>query len=290
MQINALILVLIAAIFHATWNLLAKKSGGATVFAFSTAIVTAIIWTPIAFYISIYNPEISHLSWTETAWLMVILSAIIHAIYYVVLLHGYQVAPLSVVYPIARGTGPLLSSISAIFIFSEQLTINSGFGIMLIVFGIFLLSWSKELSIFNKSSLNGIGWGLLTGLMISLYTLTDSYAVKVLKMDPLLFEYWSNLIRVIILLPFVLKDVSKIKHTLRTNLKSILIISILGPSAYILVLTAIQFAPVSHVAPAREVSMLIGAFFGSKLLKEGQLLRRMFAAGLIGLGVALLVI
>jgi uncharacterized membrane protein len=290
MQISALILVLIAAFFHATWNLLAKKSGGTTVFAFSTAIVTAIIWTPIAFYISKYNPEISHISWSHTAWLMVILSAIIHAIYYVVLLHGYQVAPLSVVYPIARGTGPLLASISAIFIFSEKLTINSGCGILLIVFGIILLTWSKELSIFDKSSLRGIGWGLLTGLMISLYTLTDSYGVKVLKMDPLLFDYWSNVLRVAILLPFVIKDLSKIKYTLKANLKSILIISILGPSAYILVLTAIQIAPVSHVAPAREISMLIGAFFGGKLLKEGQLLRRMLAAGLIGLGAILLVV
>jgi hypothetical protein len=54
MQLTALILIIIAALFHATWNLVAKKSGGATVFAFSTAIVTAVLWAPIAFSISYY--------------------------------------------------------------------------------------------------------------------------------------------------------------------------------------------------------------------------------------------
>jgi drug/metabolite transporter (DMT)-like permease len=221
---------------------------------------------------------------------MVVLSAVIHSVYYVVLLHGYQVAPLSVVYPIARGTGPLLSSFAAIFIFNEQLTIYTACGVFLIVFGILLLTWSEDISILDKSSLRGIGWGLLTGLMISLYTLTDSYGVKTLHMDPVLFDFWTGLLRVFVLFPFALKSSAKITQTIKTSLKSILIIAILGPTAYILVLTAIQMAPVSHVAPAREISMLIGAFFGGKILQEGHVVRRMVAAGLIGLGVVFLVI
>ncbi len=290
MQLTALILILIAALFHATWNLVAKKSGGTTVFAFATSIVTATLWTPIAFTLIQYSPHLSQAHWNNTAWFMVFLSAVIHSVYYVVLLHGYQVAPLSVVYPIARGTGPLLSSFVAIFIFNEQLTIYTGCGVLLIVFGIVLLTWSKEISMLDKSSLRGIGWGFLTGLMISLYTLTDAYSVKSLSMDPLIFDYWSNVMRVIILFPFAFRSSTRIAQTIKTDLKSILVISILGPTAYILVLTAIQIAPVSHVAPAREISMLFGAFFGGKLLQEGHLVRRMIAAGLIGLGVVCLVI
>lgn len=290
MQLTALILILIAALFHATWNLVAKKSGGTTVFAFATAIVTGTLWTPIAFTIIQYSPQLSHSSWSNTAWLMVFLSAVIHSVYYVVLLHGYKVSPLSVVYPIARGTGPLLSSFVAIFIFDETLTIYTVCGVLLIVIGIVLLTWSKEISLLDKSSLRGIGWGLMTGLMISLYTLTDAYGVKTLSMDPLIFDYWTSVIRVFILFPFAYRSSARITQTIKTNLKSILIISILSPTAYILVLTAIQIAPVSHVAPAREVSMLFGAFFGGKLLQEGHLIRRMIAAGLIGLGVVCLVL
>jgi len=285
----ALLLIIIAAIFHATWNFVAKKSGGTTVYAFSTALVTVILWTPVAVLLTSRSPELSIATWTSMGWLMVTLSALIHAIYYVVLLHGYKVAPLSVVYPIARGTGPLLSSFSAIILFGEPLTVFTGLGVLFIVLGIMLLSWSKEISIFDAPSLRGVAWGVLTGITISLYTLTDAYAVKSLEMNPVLYDYISNLIRVFILLPFALKSSISIFDTIKVNKKGILTIAILAPTAYILVLMAMQIAPVSHVAPAREISMLFGAFLGGKILKEGHLVQRMFAAGLIGVGVVFLV-
>lgn len=285
----ALLLIVIAALFHATWNFIAKKSGGTTVFAFLTGLVTSIIWLPLIVILLITKPEISITSWSAEAWIIIVLSAFIHSIYYIVLLHGYRVAPLSVVYPVARGTGPLLSFFAAIVLFNEELTVFTTSGVLSIVFGILLLTWSKDISFFDKPSLRGLGWGILTGISISFYTITDAYAVKTLNLNPILFDYFAGVIRVFMFLPFVLNKKQTLLNDFKLHKKSILIISILSPTAYILVLTAIQIAPVSHVAPAREISMLVGAFLGGKLLNEGHLVRRMFGAALIGIGVVFLV-
>jgi len=122
------------------------------------------------------------------------------------------------------------------------------------------------------------------------YTITDAYAVKTLGMNPILFDYFAGLIRTFMLLPFVIGNGRDLTNNFVMHNKSILIISIISPLAYILVLTAIQIAPVSHVAPARELSMLVGAFLGGKLLNEGHLTRRMCGAALIALGVIFLVV
>ena len=290
MSLLAFSLIIVAALFHATWNFVAKKSGGAAVFAFATALVTMVLWTPITIFISYQFPQLNIATWTRMGWMMVALSAVIHSVYYVVLLHGYRVAPLSVVYPVARGTGPFLTFFAATVVFGERLTLLSTLGVVLLVFGTMLLAWTKNTSLADPSARRGVGWGIATGITISLYTLVDAYGVKTLGMNPLLFDYSANMIRTAILLPFALRGTTSIVETLRANKKGILTISILAPSSYILVLTAIQMAPVSRAAPAREISMLFAAFLGGKLLNEGYLARRMFAASLIAIGVLCLTI
>jgi drug/metabolite transporter (DMT)-like permease len=290
MPFIALVLIIIAAFLHASWNFVAKKSGGTTIFAFLTALVTSILWLPVVGVIHLTTPEVGISTWSTEAWLIVTCSALIHSIYYLVLLHGYKVAPLSVVYPIARGTGPLLSFFAAIIIFDENLTIYSAFGVFGIACGIILLTWSKDISFLERSSLRGLGWGVLTGIAISIYTITDAYAVKTLNMNPILFDYFGGLIRTFMLLPLVIGKGKELRENFVVHRKSVLIISIISPLAYILVLSAILIAPVSHVAPARELSMLVGAFLGGKLLDEGHLQRRMCGAALIAIGVICLVI
>lgn len=287
MSIYALTLVIIAALLHATWNFAAKKSGGSTVFAFCTGLVTVTVWAPVVFILIQNFPERSHTLWNLNQWLIVALGGAIHAAYYVVLLKGYRAAPLSIVYPIARGTGPLISSFSAIWIFHENFTYSTLLGICFIVGGIFTLTWSKDIKL-NSTLIKGALWGVATGITISLYTLVDAYGVKTLKVDPIMLDFWTGAFRVLVLLPFVISRTSEIKSTLSYSMRPLLIISILGSAAYILVLTAIKIAPVSHVAPAREISMLFGAFLGGKVLNEGQVLKRIFAAALIATGVILL--
>jgi drug/metabolite transporter (DMT)-like permease len=287
----ALLLVFLAAITHAIWNLAAKKGGGATVlFAFLSAFASFLIWGPLtAGYIYAF-PEVSPASWSLACWGIVALSGMIHAVYFSVLLHGYSVAPLSVVYPVARGTGPLISSFAAAALFGETLTSKSISGIGLIVCGVLLLAsgMSPNQAVGEHGLRRGVLWGALTGLTISLYTVVDAYGVKTLGIDPVLYDYGTNFFRMLILLPIVASSLKKAREINRVQLRGILAVAILSPAAYIMVLFAIKIAPVSHVAPARELSLMFGAFFGGKFLAEGHLKRRMSAAGLIALGVVLL--
>ena len=284
----ALTLVLLAAITHAIWNLAAKKCGGATiVFAFLTAAVAVVIWSPLVVGYLNYYPSVSPVAWGWQAWLVITASAVVHSVYFVVLLHGYRAAPLSVVYPIARGTGPLISSFAAILVFNEELTFSGVSGVLLIVCGVLLLSTGPSAG--DVAALRrGLIWGGITGLTIALYTLVDAYGVKTLRMDPLLYDYGANLFRVGVLFPFIAHRRNELISVGRNHLIGILIVALLSPAAYVLVLFAMQIAPVSHVAPARELSLMFGAFFGGKFLKEGNLLRRMTAAGFIAAGVMLL--
>jgi hypothetical protein len=95
MSISALALVLVAAWMHALWNVIAKKSGGDTRFALMTVLLMVTIWAPVGVW---------------AAWGVVPASAVLHTAYVTVLLRGYRLSDLTVVYPMARGTGPLLAS------------------------------------------------------------------------------------------------------------------------------------------------------------------------------------
>src|SRR5438045_826728 len=105
----AFLLVIIAAVTHAGWNVAAKQAGGTTVFACMSSFLSAALWAPILAGCILYLPEASPRLWTLQQWGFIALSAAVHAAYFTVLLRGYRAAPLSVVYPIARGSGPLIS-------------------------------------------------------------------------------------------------------------------------------------------------------------------------------------
>lgn len=134
----------------------------------------------------------------------------------------------------------------------------------------------------------GIFWGLLTGALIASYTILDAWAVKVLAISPIVFDYFCNLLR----LPFaaipVPRDPAEAHRLWRLQWRYALVVGVLCPAAYVCVLYAVQMAPVSQVAPAREVSMLFAALIGGQLLGEGDRWLRIAGAACIGLGVAAL--
>jgi hypothetical protein len=94
----------------------------------------------------------------------------------------------------------------------------------------------------------GVRWGALTGALIAAYTVIDGYAVKVLLIGPVLVDYVGNLLRVPLLLPPALRDVAGLRDAWRCQWRHALVVAALGPLAYVLVLYAVQMAPVSHVA------------------------------------------
>ena len=223
-------------------------------------------------------------------------SALVHVLYFRTLLHGYQVSDLSVVYPVARGSGPLLSSLGAVLLLGETLSLVSAVGALAVVCGVFLIAggptlWREARDPARRARVRrGIAWGAFTGAFIAGYTVLDGYAVKVLLLSPILVDYVGNVLRVPVMLPFALRDRRGFVQAWRTQWKPALVIATLGPLSYVMVLYAVTMAPLSHVAPAREVSMLFAALLGGTLLGEGDRALRIvgalaIAAGVIGLAV-----
>lgn len=273
------------------WNIAAKKAGGDVRFAGLTALLMAIIWAPVGWYLG----KDVVFQWGRLEWFFIILSGALHVLYFVVLLRGYRKADLTVVYPLARGSGPLLSSSIAIIFLGEQLSLLGGFGIIAVVMGVFLIAGGPKLirSLRNTESTNedshrirkGLSYGLLTGVFIAAYTVLDGYAVKVLMMSPILVDYFGNYARLALLAPTVLRNFPETLSSWKSEWKYAVVVAAISPISYVLVLYAMQTAPLSHVAPAREVSMLFAALIGGHLLDEGDRIQRILGAVCIAFGV-----
>jgi drug/metabolite transporter (DMT)-like permease len=106
-----------------------------------------------------------------------------------------------------------------------------------------------------------------------------------LHLPPLLYDCGSQVVTSAILAPFALRRLPEFAREWRVNRGKAATIAVLGPTGYILILTAMTFTPVSYIAPAREISILIGTFFGAHLLKEADARRRLLAAAGMVLGV-----
>lgn len=181
------------------------------------------------------------------------------------------------VYPVARGTGPLLATIGAIYILSERPSLLAIIGMLLIVAGVVVISGGKKL--FKASTpKKPILYGLLTGVCIASYTLWDKYAVAEVGIPPLLLDYVATGCISLLLIPYVLKNKDKLKYEWNNNRGNVLGVSILSPLSYLIVLYVLISSPVYYVAPLREMSILIAAYLGARLLKEGDNLRRAVAA------------
>jgi drug/metabolite transporter (DMT)-like permease len=282
----ALALVLTAALLHALWNIAAKKAGGNHHFALLTVLVSVVLWAPVALWFGAH--EWQRWGWIE--WAVLSASALVHVLYFSVLLTGYRKADLTVVYPVARGSGPLLASVGAVLVLGERITLLGGIGILAVCGGVFLIAGGPRLfqggdGEGHRKALAGVRWGAATGALIACYTVIDGYAVKVLLIGPVLVDYVGNLLRVPLLALPVLRDRDGFVDAMRAQWKHALVVATLGPLAYILVLYAVKMAPLSHVAPAREVSMLFAALIGGRLLGEGDRALRLVGAAFIAAGV-----
>jgi drug/metabolite transporter (DMT)-like permease len=282
----ALALVLTAALLHALWNIAAKKAGGNHHFALLSVLMTVVLWAPAALWFGVNEWQ----RWGLIEWIALAASALMHVLYFTVLLTGYRKADLTVVYPVARGSGPLLASVGAVLVLGETISLLGGIGILAVCGGVFLIAGGPRLfrgggGDAHAKALAGVRWGAATGALIACYTVIDGYAVKVLLIGPVLVDYVGNVLRVPLLALPVLRDRAAFASAARAQWKHALVVAVLGPLAYIFVLYAVKMAPLSHVAPAREVSMLFAALIGGRLLGEGDRALRLVGAGFIATGV-----
>ncbi|TVT76281.1 MAG: EamA family transporter [Denitromonas halophila] len=284
MSLEALMLVIAGAVLHAVWNLSAKRAAGGVVFVWAFNMVSVLVTAPIAAWLWLDLPQ----ALSAHAWLAISASAVVHIVYNLVLLRGYRVGEFSVVYPVARGSGPMFAVLGALLWFGENPSLVGWLGIGAVLAGLFLIGGVVRTVVASPGLLPGIHWGLMTGVCIAGYTLIDAWAVKAIGVPVILYYSLGLMVRTVFLAPQMLARRAVFRAEVRRNLRHIVMIGVLSPAAYLLVLQAMTMAPLSYVAPVREVSMLIGVLIGARVLREAVSASRLAGAGLMVAGVVLL--
>jgi drug/metabolite transporter (DMT)-like permease len=278
----ALALVLVAAVLHATWNVCAKRAGGGLPFVWVTGAVICAFYAPVL--AGYWNWNQPTLSWRDVAWIAG--SGVLKTGYSLLLQRGYRTGDFSLIYPLARGTGPLLSTLGAVAIMGERPTPLAIAGGVVIVVAVFFLTDGTRLFHEERAHLRtAINHGVMCGVVIATYTLWDRHGVHALRIPPVIYDGGTACVALALVTPFAIPRWTEVTRHWREHKRYIFGVALLSPIAYVLILTAMTFTPVSYVAPAREVSIVIGAFIGARYLKEADGRRRIWAAVAMAAGV-----
>lgn len=279
-----------AAVLHASWNVLAKRASDdapPSVFLWLISCTGAVALGPATLVFVL----VAHLSLRPIDALFLVGTAFWHTAYFFSLQAGYRRGDLSVVYPLARGTGPMVASLVAIVVLGEHPGPLGGAGIALVVVGLGILALGDRSSSPSPGRVGaGVVFGLLTGLTIGGYTLWDAYAVHHLLVPPILEAWSSEAGRALLLAPFALRRRSAVRAVWRQRRGEVLGTGVFSPLAYLLVLVALSIAPIVEVAPARELSVVLGVLAGRRLLGEGHVRLRLLAALVVAGGVVAIAI
>jgi drug/metabolite transporter (DMT)-like permease len=285
-SVAALVLIFVAALAHASWNLLSKQASavGGSVFIWLVAVVATLAYAPVvAVAVLVEHPHL-----TAMSWVFMVGTGALQAGYFLFLQSGYRIGDLSLVYPIGRGTGALLAALAGIVVLGERPGPVSIAGILAIVAGIVLIGLPARPGAKRAAApprLRAIGFALATGAFIASYTLWDKYAVTTLRTPAILQGYAAFPVMVVVLAPYARRSRQRLSQVWPPFRLQVIGAAILAPLAYMLVLVALSFTAVSTVAPAREVSVLFGVLLGRRLLGEGGLPRKLAAAAAIVAGI-----
>jgi drug/metabolite transporter (DMT)-like permease len=281
----ALVLVLSSAVMHATWNFIAKREHAGTPFLFLAYVVGTIAYTPAAIAILlIAHPPLGLLTLAVVA-----VAVTLQTIYFSTLTAGYRAGDLSLVYPIARATGPLLATFGAIAIFGERPSALAIGGAIAIIIGALVLAGDPR-SLRARGAGRAVGFALATGVLIALYTLWDKTAVSLLLIPPLLYDWMVIGGQVAVVVPTAWRNRAEVAHVWQQQRRPVVIVGLLSRISYLCMLTALAISPVSYVAPAREIGILFGTLLGVRVLAEGQTSRRVAGAVAMVVGILLLAI
>jgi drug/metabolite transporter (DMT)-like permease len=250
-----ILLVLAAAGLHAGWNVLLKTSEDPLPTATRSLAASAVLVTPlclVAWYAT------GHHGLPALGWLVLGLSACAEGFYFVFLSRAYQAGDLSVVYPVARGTGPLVAVAAGLLVLHEHLTILELIGVVAVLAGI----WAVRRPRMNAAVVPA----LITGVFIGVYTTLDRVGINL--GSPWLYAglLWG-------LMAVVLVAWTRGKPLGRKageNWRTSITIGLMMSAAYGLFLVALTLAPVAIAAPLRESAIVLVTAWGVWRLKERE--------------------
>lgn len=253
-----------------------EKSMNKIVFLWICQIIAVIVLIPWT------AAEWDAVHFTGAALLIMLASVVLHGMYVLLLAATYTVGDLSQVYPIMRGTSPLLVPFMAVLFLDESLSPMGWVGVAAIVAGILFLS---EIRLRQRSSARAPLLAFAVGLCIAGYIVVDKMA---LNYFPAVIVLQATNVGNVLVLTWAALRSRAIGQELRVNWKTMLLGGVLAPGGYLLFLFAVSLAPVAQLAPMREIGTVFGTLLGIFILKEQQGPRRIMTSILITAGIIIL--
>lgn len=272
----ATLLILVSALLHATFSAVIKKGGDRLAVITLSAIVSGALCLPVAVFLPLP---------AQALWLWLGLSVVVHSAYFLFLARSYRLGDLSIVYPVARGTAPLLTALGAVVIFGEHLNPAQIGGILLISLGIGALAWSAgRKPVDGNPGATALKYALATGVLISVYTLIDAKGVRA-GSNPFIFIVWMFLLNgAVFPLVVFLRRGREFTASLRQELHGGLFTGIAALLSYGMALLALSLGGVAEIAALRETSVLFAALIGAVFLGEVFSRIRILAALVVAFG------
>ena len=278
----AIILLLTSALMHAIWNVILKQSEIKYVSMNWQVLLSGAAAVVAMFFVGL--PP-------RSLWLFSIFSGILETLYFLLLMYAYTDHDFSLIYPIARGAAPALVVVWAALFLREIPTAGGFLGILLIVLGLVVIGSTSLLQNHeNKPHLKGIFLALGVALIISVYTIVDGIAVKDFPDAALPYALSMFVIVPFLTTPMVVRRYGwgAFAQAWREQPWRLVLGGVLGVVAYTTALFAYSFAPLNYSEAIREVSVVIGAFFGWRFLKEKMGGYRLLGAAVIFVGILLI--
>ena len=278
MWVLPLILVLLSAGLHASWNLIVKRQSDKLFSGWLTSLVPSVLLAPALAFTGLPPADV---------WPILGTSGLVHTAYMIALVQAYTHGDLSVVYPVARGTAPLLVALCAPALLGEHLTPLAILGVASVGGGIAWLGLSARRA---AGTLRGLLWALATAGTIAAYSMLDKVGVS--RTHPLAYVIVVLGLNGVGMTPYVLwqRDRRRLWALWRETWPSAVTGGLLSLVAYLLVLTAMRLTQVSYVAALRETSVVFAAALGARVLGEPYGGRRIVASVVVACGLFLLVL
>ena len=253
-------LVLASAVCHAGWNFYARRVSGHIGLLWLAEATALLVLLPLAGWV-LWDGGAMVWSWLGVG--CVVATGLLHALYIYLLGRAYARSEISVVYPVARGTGVGLTGVGAWILLGEAVSWWGGLGIGLVLAGIALLGGKA----WRGGRVEGLGMALGVGGVIACYSLVDKVGVGLVH--PVVYIGGMYVVTVAAMAPFVARRFGgQLRALGKAHVDALLVIGLGSAGTYLMILFAFQLGPVGYIVAGRESAVVIGALLGVVLLKE----------------------
>jgi len=271
MPIQIILLILFAALLHASWNALLR--GGVDRLWSMTVMCVAVAVASTIIAIFVTPPA-------KASWIYAVLSAMLHVGYNLFLVRSYKAGDLGQTYPISRGSSPILITLAAAIFAGESVRVSALLGIALVSGGIISLAFKGR-----KLAVPSLPYALGTGCFIAAYSVADGIGVR-LSGDPMAYTVWMSALWGVLMPPvYIFLRGPKSLFTLRPGFIIAFIGGLVSLMAYGIIIYAMSRVPMGAVSALRETSVLFAALIGYFFLGETLTVRKIVACTVIVIGI-----